>query len=610
MKKHFITAGLYSFSLLLSSLLMTGCVDGNYDLSKDIDMTVGVGKGLSIPIGSTEKIMLTELLDSTGIDLLKIDAEGDYSIFKAGEFSSESFEVGNMNIVIDPVGEKRHYDFELLDISDEYANLPPWMQEEIQKQKYPYKVHQDIEYKTTFNIEQSVPEEIVKLRTLSFRNDAKMSIKVKIYSADHQSDDMLEIVDRLRIGGKDGGFVVNVPEYVVFADESIAPGKLLLSGDVVYDDATRTLEYACEFGLKGLDFSNYKEGYLPVNDGMISLHETLAASGYVDSDTVFFGFKNVTHIQSVDVEVQFDIDRMEIKSVEGVFSPSINPLNEVVDLNLGDDLDFLKDAYLDFNDPRIFVSFVNPVDARVLADARCVGYDSNGDVIEGSEVNANLVFEGATTNNIFINRYAATVPGYTTLQVPELNNLVKRIPDKVYVEVAARMDDSRYSTLELGNNFDISGSYQVSVPLVFDEFRVAYTERIDKIFGEGQKDAPEGVSDVKAVSLDFTVLNTIPLELKPSVVAYDKDGNRLNGIKVIISGIISAGKGMDGAAVTEPVSSPVEIDLSAVNGELDKLYSIDLTVEGSGNGKFNANEYIQLKDISVTIDDEIIVDMN
>ena len=609
MKKQLITRGLFSSSLLFFLIMMVGCVDENYDLSKDIDMTIGVGEGLSIPIGSTEKIMLTELLDSAGVDMLRIDEEGDYSIFKAGEFATESFKIGNMNIVIEPVGEKRHYDFELVDISDDYENLPPWIKEEIQKQKYPYKVHQDIEYKTTFNIEQTVPQEIVKLRTLSFKNDVRMSIRMKICSENHQSDDMLEIVDKLRIGGKDGGFVVNVPEYMVFVDDDIVPGRLLLSGDVVYDKAAKVLEYVCEFDLKGLDFSNYKDGYLPVNDGKISLHETLEATGFLDSDTVLFSFKDIAHIQSVDVDVQLAIGRMEIASIEGVFAPSIDPLNETIDLELGEDLDFLKDAYLDFNDPRIFVSFVNPVDARVFADARFVGHDGSGNVIEGSEVNASLVFEGAATNNIFISRYATTVPGYRTLQVPGLNNLVKRIPDRVGVEVVARMDDSNYSTLELGKAFDISGSYQVSVPLVFDEFKVAYTERIDDILG-GDQEVLDGVSEVNAISLDFQVLNTIPLELKPSVVAYDKDGNRLNGITVKVGGVISAGKGMDGATVTDPVSSSIEIDLSAVNGELDKLYSIDLTVEGTGNGKFNANEYIQLKDISVTIDDEIIVDMN
>ena len=90
----------------------------------------------------------------------------------------------------------------------------------------------------------------------------------------------------------------------------------------------------------------------------------------------------------------------------------------------------------------------------------------------------------------------------------------------------------------------------------------------------------------------------------------DKYGNRLSGITVKVQGVVDAGNGMDGAVVTEPVKSAVEINLSALNGELAKLYTLDINFEGKGSGRFNANEYIQLKDITVTIDESISVDLN
>lgn len=611
MKKHLIPFKSFFSATLLSSLVLVGCVDDKYDLSKDVDMTVGVGEGLSIPIGSTEKIMLTELLDSAETDILKIDAEGEYSIFKAGDFSPESFEIGDMDIVIEPVGEKKHYDFELVDISDDYGNLPSWIQQEIQKQKYPYKVHQQIDYTTTFDIKQSVPEEMLKLRSLTFKDDTRMRIKVKIYSADHQSDDMLEIVDRLHLASDvHGGFLVDVPEYIVFEDESITQGHLLLNGDAVYNSSTQSLEYSCEYRLKALDFTGYKDGYLPVNDSKVAVHDVLGAIGYVDSDTVFFGYKNITHIQSVDVEVNFEIDRMVIETVEGVFAPEIEPIHETVDLDLGDDLDFLNDAYLDFNDPRIFVTFDNPVDARLLANAKFVGYDKSGNMLDGSEVETDMVFEGAVTNRIFINRYDSQLPGYKTLIVPGLNNLVKRIPDRVEVDVNARMDESGYTTVELGRSYDISGNYQVSVPLVFDEFNLVYTETVEDILGDDADDITDYVQDIESVTVSFVALNTIPAELIPSIIAYDEAGNRLHGIKVDVKGNITAGKGMDGGRVTDPVVSVVDLQLSSLNGELDRLANLDIRVGGKGSGRFNANEYIQLKDISVTINENIAVDLN
>lgn len=611
MKKSHLLSKTISSSLFLLLFVATACVDDKYDLSKDIDMTVGVGGGVSLPLGSTEKIMLTELIDTVETDIVKLDNEGNYSIFKEGSFTPENFEIGNLDISLAAVGEKRHYDFDLYNLSDDYDNLPEWIQQEMQKSKFPYIVHNEVDHETSFDIDQSVPEEMVRLRTLDFRNDVSLVVNVKIYSANHQSDDILEIVNTLSLksDGEDG-FLINVPEYIVFADENVTAGKLLLQGDVVYNTSTKALEYSKEYKVAGLDFSNYKNGYIPVEDGIISLHDTLSAEGFVDSDTVLLAYDNITHIQSVDFEVTMSINKMTVESVEGIFAPEIDPIKEVVDLDLGDDLDFLGDSYLDFNDPRLFVTFTNPVDARMFADARFAGYDKSGNKIENSDVAVNLVLEGNRENNILISRYATELPGYTTFLAPTLNNLIKTIPDRIDVNVEARMDDSEYSTIVLGRSLGISGSYQVSLPLVFDEFSLVYTEEIEEVLGDDPSEVTDYVTDINSVTLAFEILNTVPAEFTPSIVAYDKNGRKLAGIKVDVVGAIAAGNGMAGTVVTEPVSSNIEINLSALNGELEELDKLDLKFEGRGSGRLNSNEYIQLKDINVTVNEDIVVDLN
>lgn len=599
----------YSASLM-SAFVVVGCVEDKCDLSKDIDVTIGVGKGVSIPIGSTEKIMLTELMDSADSEILRIDSEGDYSIFKAGNFTPEYFKVGNLDVDIEPVSDKMHYDFKLFDLTDEIDELPSWVKEEMMKQKYPYVVNQKIDYKTTFKIDQSVPEEMLRLRKLSFSNDAKMSVKVKIASSNSMSDNLLETLNYLYIGSNDAPFVVDIPEYMVLADKNIGQGQLKLDGKAAYNKATKSIEYVSEYEIEALDFSNYKNGYLQVNNSVISIDETLEATGYMVSDTVMFALQNLTHIQSVDVEILFAIDKMTIESVEGVFVPEIDPIKEVVDLELGEDLDFLKDSYLDFNDPRIFVTFTNPVDAKIFADAEFVGYDDSGNSIDGSKVDASMTLEGATTNRIFINRYATQLQGYTTLQVPNLNNLVKTIPDRVDVNVNARMDDGNFSSIELGKEYGISGSYEVSVPLMFDGFSLVYTETIEDVFGDEADDITDYLKDVESLTLTFNVLNTVPAELVTSVVAYDEAGNRLNSITADVVGVVAAGNGMEGSVVTEPVESSVVVKISSLNGELERLHDIGITLEGKGKGKLNANEYIRFMDIAVTIDENLSLDLN
>lgn len=611
MRSYYSQSGIICSAFCLLLFVATSCVDDKYDLSKDVDMTVGLGGGVSLPLGSTEKIMLTELIDTAVTDIVKLDNEGNYSISKTESFAPENFMISDFDISLDAVGEKRHYDFNLYNLSDEYESLPEWVKQEMLEGKFPYLVHKDIDYETSFNIEQSVPEDIVRLRTLDFKNDVSLLVDVKIYSEDHLSDDMLEDVNTLRLNGESGeGFLINVPEYIVFADKSVTAGRMLLKGDAVYNPSTKALEYSREYKLEGLDFSCLKAGYLPVYDGTIMLHDTLDAVGFVDSDTVFLAYDNVTHIESVDFEITMTLSTMQIESVEGIFDPEIDPIKKIVDMDLGDELDFLNDWYLDFNDPRVFMTFENPADARILADACFAGYDKDANKIDGSDVAVSFALEGNIENRILISRHNTDVPGYTTCQAPTLNNLIKTIPNRIDVNVDARMDGSKFSKMTLGRELSITGEYQVSLPLVFDEFTLYYTEEINDVLGNDPAEITDYVNNINSVTLSFVMLNTIPAEITPTIIAYDEQGSELRGIEVEVVGSIAAGNGMTGAVLAEPVSSNIEMHLSAFNGELERLNRIDIRFEGRGSGRLNSNEYIQLKDINVTVNEDIIVDLN
>ena len=65
-------------AVLLLSFVTACSVDDTHDLSKDIDMTVAVGNGISFPLGSTEQIKLTEMIDPDESDVLITTSDGDY----------------------------------------------------------------------------------------------------------------------------------------------------------------------------------------------------------------------------------------------------------------------------------------------------------------------------------------------------------------------------------------------------------------------------------------------------------------------------------------------------------------------------------------------------
>lgn len=598
---------------LMSSFLVTSCsIDDKYDLSKDVDLTVGVAGGLALPVGSTEKIMLTELIDTAETDVIKIDEQGYYSVYKSGTFNPEKVKVNDVEVTVEPLSDPKQYDFELIDLS-ELEDLPQWMKDKIKESQYPHIVREDINNTVEFKISQSVPEEMKKIRTATFRNPVKMVFELDVYSLTHQSDDILAVTDKLHVCSKEaGGFLIEVPEYLVFAPEAnVKNGKLIIDGYVKYDDAINRMVLKKEYEIIGLDFSMLPEGGINVTeDNRIEFTEELYASGYIESDTVFFGFNNISHAQHIDVEPMVNVEPMEIATVEGIFDPEIDPINEVVDLELGDDLDFLNDAYLDFADPRIYVTFNNPVDAQIFADAEFAGLDKAGNIIDGAQVATNLTFASAAITNFYINRYDVQVDGYSTVAIPELNNLIKKIPETIDVNINARMDTENYATVTLGKDLEISGDYQVSVPMVFDEFNLEYTEEIDDVLGDDAEDITDYVTDINSITVKFDVLNTIPAKFEPSIVAYDEQGVRLNNVTAEVTGVVAQGNGMKDGAVSTPVKSSISIKLSVKNGELDELYKLDLKFAGNGSGTFNSNEYLQLKDIVITIDEAISVDLN
>jgi hypothetical protein len=271
------------------------------------------------------------------------------------------------------------------------------------------------------------------------------------------------------------------------------------------------------------------------------------------------GFNNVTHIQSVDIECNINMGRFEVNEIEGVFDPELELMSESVDLDLGTELDFMKNAYLDFHDPRIFFTLNNPVEATVFANAGFVSLDGNGQAMDGSAVNVDLAFRGNTVNKFFINRHGATADGYTTVTVPELNNIMKRIPEKIDVAMSASVED-KFSRLALGRDYEIAGEYAVVLPLLFDSLCVEYTETVD-----GLKDESNGsgnklvdyIGEVEAVTLSFDLLNTIPLSLTPEIKAYDSEDNLLETLELEIEGSIEKGNGVVDGVVTEPVVSHV-----------------------------------------------------
>ena len=97
-----IQKGLYPILSLF--LFLVRCVTDEYDLSEGIntEITIG-GDSLSFPIGSTKPILLGDMIDSLGVDILKQSGDGTYSIRMNDSLSVNFNTINPVNITISPI---------------------------------------------------------------------------------------------------------------------------------------------------------------------------------------------------------------------------------------------------------------------------------------------------------------------------------------------------------------------------------------------------------------------------------------------------------------------------------------------------------------------------
>ena len=113
--------------VLSASLFTFSCVDNDYDLTDDIDLTIQVGGSeFAIPGGETEPILLSKILDIEEDGVVKTDEYGNYYLWQEGsetttDISVDDFEINSPDI--NPINQVLN--FNLPSIGGVQENLPP-----------------------------------------------------------------------------------------------------------------------------------------------------------------------------------------------------------------------------------------------------------------------------------------------------------------------------------------------------------------------------------------------------------------------------------------------------------------------------------------------------
>lgn len=607
------TKRFFQIVMICTPIMTVSCIDSDYDLNKKIDMTVSInGEGLTIPIGYTDSVKLSSIIDTATSEALILDDNQIYQIEKKDDIETVNIEVTKPTIRdITPVFKGVSVQFESSETVKENTLVAY------------------VEDASDFEINEEIDEAIKTLKVIQWEEPVHMTYTMTFGNFPGTY---------IRKGISLDNLQVKLPEFIQFApEEGVVDGVLTLDG--VYDPNTNK-PYVRTLKVIGMDFTKipeYENG-VPTNNQTLFIDRSQApvtVTGFIATTPA--ELINPDQLHPFTIMPSVTLDNMEVSRMTGRFDPEIDNVNETASLNLGEDLDFLKDetTHLDLANPVFRITMTNTVDAPVDMDLTMTGEDAQGTPISGSEVHVDLSGErclapalngNPVTTVFYVSRKGAVLPPnqadtvYRNIIEKDLNRLTQRLPDNIHIDMAARVNQNEDHHINLDKNLDITGHYNVSVPLIFEALDIVYSDTIKNL----QDDLSDFLNKTKQMELIVkgNLYNGIPLPMFLQAKAMDPSGKELPTDKVSVEvyvngkkdGLIAAGKENG-----ETVNTEIEIHIEAIGDDLRQLDMIEWCVqatEESGSDDtgtegivLKSDQYLQFKDLKATVK-QITLDLN
>lgn len=575
------------WGFLLSFPLWTvSCVDNKYDLDKDIDMTVNVGgEHLTIPAGSSDTAYLSKIIEVEEEDILQPDAATRvYHLTKKDDINVEPTTVNEVTI-----------DETTTNLSStEIVNATSSSNVEVSAL---VTTSGDFEAKSN-NIDEALKE----LGALYAKTPVDLNLKIDFTNTGNLSFTKVK-ANKLKIV---------FPDYIVFkAEEGIQEHELILDGQVLFENGK---SYSRTLKVEGYEFSkNPGSGEKPV-DGTLTIVGEISMEG----DVVTSGISGSGTLSLVPTAV---LGEMTINSVNGVIQPNIKA--ETTNIELNDLPDFLKDEQtrLDITNPVILLRADNPLETPVEVDAVLTPMKDNAQ-INGKEVKVGSgngktpVVLASGENVIALSRTGeCTIEGVTSnVKVEDINNLLETIPDDIMVDLKPVVRNEEYYTAELGIAYEMPSSYEVDVPLSFEQgLNIVYNDSIQDLNKDLNDLDKVGLKNMKVI---LSVDNAIPLKLQlkaENVQIKDVYGNELSAVKKTIEEdkqYVAESADGEKPATSELVLSLTSDD-TAFLSKIDRICFKITAVTGTTTGvPLKDTQWLKITSIKLSVPGGVNVDLN
>lgn len=576
------------WGFLLSFPLWTvSCVDNKYDLDKDIDMTINVGgEHLTIPAGSSDTAYLSKIIEVEEGDILQPDAT------------------------------TRVYHLTKKDDID----VKPTTVKEVTISETTTKLEETKIVKTTSSlINEDVTEGINTLgdfKAESNNIDEALKELGALYAK--TPVDLILTIDFANTGDlsfakvKANNLKIIFPDYIVFkAEKGIQGHELILDGQVLSENGS---SYSRTLKVEGYKFSENAGAGRKPNEGTLTIEGVISMEGEV----VTSGVSGTGTLSLVPKTV---LREMTASSVTGVIQPEIKA--ETTNIELNDLPDFLKDeeTRLDITNPVILLRADNPLETPVEVDAVLTPMKNNTQ-IEGKKVEIGSgnektpVVLASGENVIALSRTGeSSLEGVTAnVKVEDMNNLLETIPDDIEVDLQPVVRNEEYYTAKLGWSYEMPSSYEVDVPLSFEQgLNIVYNDSIQDLNKDLNDLDKVGLKNVKVI---LSVDNAIPLKLQlkaENVQIKDVYGNELSAVKKTIEEdkqYVAESTDGEKPATSELVLSLTSDD-TAFLSKIDRICFKITAVPGSATGvPLKDTQWLKVTSIKLSVPGGVNVDLN
>ena len=585
----------------LAPFLLTACVEDDYDLSKDIDMTITIGGNLNIPGSGTEEFTLADIMDLEENSIIQADENGDYALDKS--------DTTDTDVDVDAV----YIEHVETDRSTTPLNFynpglgSAQLEAEINDVKMSFTFTKD-DVTTDIQRITSADVDFTGYMTMWFNDNSgnvnaitlkeELTVEIQMDGSDASDNIEFDLLDT-----ENYGFADDDRQTIVFLkDQEIQHGEYL------------------RIPVRFRRIHNFPTGQGLTSPGHFSLKTNVIANGKATTADPGTGDINVTLVNDTELEPFY------LMAVTGVIDPEIDVNVDPITVN--DVPDFLNDdeTELDIENPYIRLKMVNPTPATVNLKAH-ISWTNGSETAEGFDIGT--ARDNFTTGqsirvpaNAETEFYLSRVrmdnidPQYNIILGQHMFDMTHHIPDEVRltdVNAEAIQEETTIDLGEEGAHYDVKTIYGLNAPLKFgNQLNIVYKDTID-----------DWASDLEDLSIrtavvSMTALNGIPLDFEIEAKAIDLDGNVYPDVNVDpVNGTIRAGRKIKGDASTQATESNVELRISCKEGSMSNWDGLIITFRGNNkdvtpdmNATLNESMSLQLNNIRIRIENGVTVDLN